>query len=296
MLQQRLRLWADLHLTSNVRAFVELQDGRTHGMDSGEVFTEENRTNVHQAFVETSHAVGDGTLKVRVGRQEIALGANRIFDPREGGNARAAFDLARVMYDQPNGWSGGLFAGYAQREAKESFSNATNYDYRLYGATVSHKLGTGPTAPKLELLYVNTDRPGLAFDTGIPGRDDRDTFSVRVDGRLAPWDYDVEGVIQRGDYRGLDIEAWYVSGILGRTFKHRWAPRVALRADAASGDKDRKDNVQNTYNPLNQAPISMRTDLSVINLISIQPQVTLQANAKDDRGSALSGLVASEHA
>jgi hypothetical protein len=289
-LQQRLRLWGDLHLTPNVRVFAEVQDGRTHGLDSGEPFIEESRADLHQAFVETSHTVGDGSLKVRVGRQEFGVGLFRIFEPREGTNARTAFDMARVMYDRPTGWSGGVFAGYALRESKASFDDATNYDYRLYGATASRHLGTGPNAPKLELLYANTDRLGIVFDTGLAGRDDRDTFSVRLDGRRAPWDYDVEGVIQRGDFRGLNVEAWYVSGAVGRTFNHRWAPRLALRIDAASGDKDRTDGEVNTYNQLYQPPISLRTDLGLSNLVSVQPQVTFRPLPKTTVGLVTAGL------
>jgi hypothetical protein len=231
-----------------------------------------------------------GRRPVRVGRQELAIGASRIFEPREGANARTAFDMARVIVDRPTGWSGGLFAGYAIRESKASFDDATNHDYRLYGATASRRLGEGSTAPKLELLYANTDRMGVAFDTGLAGRDERDTFSVRLDGRVAPWDYDVEGVIQRGDFRGLDIEAWYVSATVGRTFSHPWGPRVALRFDAASGDDDRTDGKLNTYNQLYVPPISLRTDFGVSNLVTIQPQVTFRPLPKTTVGLLTAGL------
>lgn len=289
-LQQRLRLWADWRLTPNLRAFVDIQDARSHGLDSGEPFTEESRADVHQAFLETKHSLGQGALRVRVGRQEFGVGAFRIFEPREGANARTAFDMARVIYDNPNGWSGGVFAGYAIRESKASFDDATNYDYRIYGGTASRRLGSGATAPKLEVLYANTDRIGVAFDTGLAGRDDRDTLSLRLDGRVAPWDYDVEAVIQTGDFRGLDIEAWYLSGTVGRTFNHAWAPRVAVRFDAASGDEDRTDGKLNTYNQLYVPPISLRTDLGVSNLVSIQPQVTFRPLPKTTVGLLTAGL------
>lgn len=289
-LQQRIRLWADLHATPNLRLFVDVQDARSEGLDSGEPVVEESRADIHQAFVESRHPLGDGALKVRVGRQEFGVGLFRIFEMREGANARTAFDMARVIYDRPTGWSGGVFGGYALRESKASFDDATNYDYRLYGATASRRLGSGATAPKLELLYANTDRIGIAFDTGLAGRDDRDSFSVRLDGRVAPWDYDVEGVVQRGDFRGQDIEAWYVSGTVGRTFDHPWAPRVALRVDAASGDKDRNDGTLNTYNQLYVPPISLRTDLGVSNLVTVQPQVTFRPLPKTTVGVLTAGL------
>ncbi|HEY0926130.1 alginate export family protein [Brevundimonas sp.] len=289
-LQQRLRLWADWRVTPNLRAFVDIQDARSHGLDSGEPFTEESRADVHQAFLETKHSLGQGSLRVRVGRQEFGVGAFRIFEPREGANARTAFDMARVIYDNPNGWSGGVFGGYAIRESKATFDDATNYDYRLYGATAARTLGTGATAPRLEFLYANTDRIGVAFDTGLAGRDDRDTLSVRLNGRNAPWDYDVEGVLQTGDFRGLDIEAWYVSATVGRTFDHAWKPRVAVRFDAASGDDDRTDGTLGTYNQLYVPPISLRTDLGVSNLVTIQPQVTFQPLPKTTVGLLTAGL------
>lgn len=289
-LQQRLRLWGDLHVNNNLRVFVELQDGRSHDLDSGETITEENRTDFHQAFIEAEGKFAGGRTRLRVGRQEFGIGSMRLFEPREGGNARVAFDMARVIYDNPTGWSGGVFAGYAIREAKTSFDNRTNYDYRLLGAHASRKLGEGATAPKLELLYANTDRMGVAFDTGRPGRDDRHTFSVLLDGRKQAWDYDVEGVIQRGDFRGLDIEAWYVSANAGHTFAHAWTPRLGVRIDAASGDKDRTDGKLNTYNQLNQPPISMRTDFGVSNLVTIQPQLTFKPNPKTTVGLMTAGL------
>lgn len=288
--QQRLRLWADWRVTPNLRAFVDIQDARSHGLDSGEPVIEESRADVHQAFIETKHAIGDGSLRVRIGRQEFGVGLFRIFEPREGANARTAFDMARVIYDNPNGWSGGVFGGYALRESKATFDDATNYDYRLYGATASRRLGAGATAPKLEFLYANTDRIGVAFDTGLAGGDDRDTLSLRLDGRMAPWDYDVEAVVQTGDFRGLDIEAWYLSGTVGRTFNHPWAPRVAVRFDAASGDEDRADGTLNTYNQLYVPPISLRTDLGVSNLVSIQPQVTFRPLPKTTVGLLTAGL------
>ena len=136
---------------------------------SGEPVIEENRTDLHQAFLEAKTGVGGGSLRVRAGRQEFGQGGFRLFDMREGANARVALDMVRVMYDSPTGWSGGAFAGYALREGKASWDDATNFDYRLYGATAAKTLGQGATAPKLELLYANTDRIGVAFDTGLAG-------------------------------------------------------------------------------------------------------------------------------
>jgi len=289
-LQQRLRLWGDLHLTPNLRAFVDIQDARSVGLDSGTPITEESHADFHQAFIEGSLPVGDANVRLRVGRQEFGVGAFRLFEMREGTNTRVALDLARLMVDRPTGWSGGVFGGYAVRESKASWDDATNYDYKLYGGMASRALGEGPTAPRLELFYVNTDRKGIAFDTGVAGRDDRNTYSVRVFGRRGSYDYDVEGVLQRGDFRGLDARAWYVSATGGKTFDHPWSPRVAVRFDAASGDKDRNDNKLNTYNQLYVPAVSLRTDFGVSNMVLVQPQVTFKPTQKLLVGLQTAGL------
>lgn len=305
--QTRARLWGELNLGDNLRAFVDVQDARNSGLDSGEPVIEESRADLHQAFIEARTDLAGGKLRARIGRQEFGQGAYRLFDMREGANARVALDLVRVLYDSPTGWSGGAFAGYALRESKASWDDATNYDYRLFGATAAKTLGEGATAPRLELLYANTDRMGAVFDRVGTGRDDRNTVSARLTGRVAPWDYDVEAVKQWGEFGDLDIDAWYVSGVVGRSFANvKWSPRVALRIDVGSGDKDPNDGELNSYNPLFPQPTGLRTDLGFANLILVQPEVTarptpklmvgantagLWRQSKDDGFYALSGMV-----
>ncbi|WP_312143889.1 alginate export family protein [Brevundimonas sp.] len=289
--QTRARLWSELNLGSSLRAFVDIQDARSFGLDSGTPPAEENRTDLHQAFVEGEAAVGDGVLRVRVGRQEFGVGGFRLFDMREGANARNAMDMARVIYDRPDGWSGGAFAGYALREGNASWDDATNYDYRLYGAMASRVLGAGPTAPKLELLYANTDRSVTPFDRQVAGRDDRDTLSVRLTGKVAPWDYEVEAVKQWGSFRDLDIDAWFVTAVGGRTFAGvKWTPRIAVRVDAGSGDKDPNDGKLNSFNPLFPQPAALRTDLGFANMVLVQPEVTVRPTPKLTLGANTAGL------
>lgn len=289
--QTRARLWGELNLGTSVRAFVDIQDARTSGLDSGEPVIEENRTDLHQAFIEAKTGLADGTLRVRAGRQEFGQGTFRLFDMREGANARVALDMVRVMYDSPTGWSGGVFGGYALREGKASFDDATNFDYRLFGATAAKTLGQGATAPRLELMYVNTDRLNTPFYGQVAGRDDRDTVSVRLSGKVAPWDYDVEAVKQFGSFNDLDIDAWFFSGVVGRSFADvKWSPRVAVRLDVASGDKDPNDGKLNSFNPLFPQPAALRTDLGFANMVLFQPEVTIRPTPKLTLGANTAGL------
>ena len=289
--QTRARLWGELNLGQNFRAFVDVQDARNSGLDSGEPVIEESRTDFHQAFVEAKTELAGTKLTARVGRQEMGIGSFRLFDMREGANTRVALDMVRVLYDAPNGWSGNVFAGYGIWELKTSFDDSTDYEHRIMGATAARTLGTGPTAPKMELLYVNTDRRGAVFDRLARGRDDRHTFSVRLAGKVAPWDYEIEGVKQYGDFENLDIDAWFVTGVVGRTFADvKWSPRVAVRVDAASGDDNPNDGKLNTFNPLFPQPAALRTDLGFANLIMVQPEVTFRPSPKLTVGVNTAGL------
>lgn len=289
--QTRARLWGELNLGQNFRAFVDIQDARTSGLDSGEPFIEESRTDFHQGFVEATTDFGGGKLTARVGRQEMGLGGFRLFDMREGANARSALDIVRVLYDTPSGWSGGAFAGYGIWEQKTSFDDSTDYEYRLFGVNAARTLGTGPNAPKLELLYVNTDNNWAVFDQVGTGRDDRDTVSVRLSGKLAPYDYEIEGVKQYGDFKGLDVDAWFVSAVVGRSFADvKWSPRVAVRVDIGSGDDNPNDGKLNTFNPLFPQPAALRTDLGFGNMVMIQPEITARPNPKLTVGANTAGL------
>jgi hypothetical protein len=289
--QTRARLWGELNLGQNFRAFVDIQDARNSGLDSGEPVVEESRTDFHQGFVEARTELAGTKLAARVGRQEFGVGSFRLFDMREGANARVALDMVRVLYDAPNGWSGNVFAGYGIWELKTSFDDSTDYEHRILGATAARTLGTGPSAPKMELLYVNTDRRGAVFDRMVRGRDDRHTFSVRLAGKVAPFDYEIEGVKQYGDFDALDIDAWFVTGVVGRTFADvKWSPRVAVRIDAASGDDNPNDGKLNTFNPLFPQPAALRTDLGFGNMVLIQPEVTARPNPKLTVGANTGGM------
>lgn len=289
--QTRARLWGELNLGQNFRAFVDIQDARNSGLDSGEPVIEESRTDFHQGFIEARTDFAGGSLKARVGRQEMGLGSFRLFDMREGANARVALDMVRVLYDTPSGWSGSAFAGYGIWELKTSFDDSTDYDYRLFGVNAARTLGTGPKATKLELLYVNTDNSWAVFDQVGTGRDDRDTVSVRLSGKLAPYDYEIEGVKQYGDFKGLDVDAWFITGVVGRSFADvKWSPRVAVRVDIGSGDDNPNDGKLNTFNPLFPQPAALRTDLGFANMVLIQPEITARPSAKLTVGANTAGL------
>ena len=93
---QRLSFHTDLQLGKNVRFFGELQHGYK---TEEEEFLQSDIVDIHQGFIELTTSKTDNKLKLRLGRQEMKLGAGRLVDLRVGTNIRRSFDMGRLTYE-----------------------------------------------------------------------------------------------------------------------------------------------------------------------------------------------------
>ena len=94
--QHRLFLNADLHLTDYVRIFVQFGNFERVGDRGVTSTTDINQFDVTQAFVDLRPPplLGDSPV-VRVGREEMSYGFQRLIAVREGPNLRRDFDGVR---------------------------------------------------------------------------------------------------------------------------------------------------------------------------------------------------------
>lgn len=109
---QRYMLHGDLWLWDRARVFLQLQSGWTLGRAGGPGPTDEDRLDVHQAFVEVrpwEHA--DEALQVRLGRQEWQFGSARLVSVREGPNVRLTFERVRTRWGA-HAWDVSAFAAW----------------------------------------------------------------------------------------------------------------------------------------------------------------------------------------
>ena len=103
-LLQRYLVSTDWHFGGHLRVFGELQSGLAHGRVGPLVPTFINRLDLHQAFIDYLPVKGTRhPLRIRVGRQEMALGAGRLISSGEGLNVRRSFD--GVQHDRTAGSS-----------------------------------------------------------------------------------------------------------------------------------------------------------------------------------------------
>lgn len=245
-LMQRLQAHADLHLLDDrLRAFVQLQNTRVMGKDLYSP-TDESRNDVHQAFIDSHFHFTQGTLTARIGRQEMAYGAQAWVTYRDVPNIRQTFDGLRLGMSWKQGAKLDAFAVRPVRLDVDSFDDGSNNDVKFYGL-----YGTLPLDRTWNVdLYafgLETEERRLA---GLSGSEKRYTVGTRIFGIHGPYDWSWDLAGQFGDMAGADIRAWGLSTDSGYSFAGPWRARLGLRIDMASGDQRAGDSRVETFDPL----------------------------------------------
>lgn len=261
----RAYVHTDWHFGTHWRVFVEgrwsdltdrdLPGGKREALDY-------DRGDIWNAFIEAKYPVGGPTLTVRVGRQELQYGAQRLISPLDWVNNRRIFDgvLLRLKGSE-RPWQLDAFVTAPVRIDGNSLTwNDTVYQTLFSGVYYTQKFGG-----KKQFAF---DVYALALNTihDLPIEEDRYTLGGRVYGQVTPqWSFDVEAAYQFGcrDYQGLfypvgrlpidddTISAWMFTAETTYTFTEvSWKPYAGIGFDYASGDNDRSDGRLGTFSPL----------------------------------------------
>lgn len=242
----RTRLSARVALTERIGAFVQIQDVRLWGSEQSTTDATADALDVHQAWIELGDPV-EGSLGLRLGRQELAYGGQRLIGALDWAQQARAFDGARLRY-RPG--AALTLDGLAMRIGD---ADAGQPDSGLYGL-----YATLAAAGSLEgyLFYHTRD----AF-AGLPPTSEDLSERFTVGGR---WAASAAGF----DWR---LEAAYQDGRIGEpavtgigSFEDISAYLVALRAgtrigpdfgiqvwyDRLSGDDDPDDGTDRVFDTL----------------------------------------------
>ena len=248
-LLQRYMAHIDLHLGGRVRIFGQLKSGLEDGRTGGPRVIDEDKLDLHQAFVDLLLiSAARHSVKLRAGRQELALGARRLVSAREGPNVRQSFDGVRFMLST-NIWNIDILATRPVQTKVGFFDDLPAPGQSLWGIYATrplHSLAGG----NVDFYYLGLDRTRARFEQGIAS-EIRHSFGTRLWGQRNAWDYDVEPILQAGSFGSGNIRAWAMESETGYTIRSwHWSPRFAIRADAASGDRDPTNPDLQTFNPL----------------------------------------------
>lgn len=150
---QRAEVHGDLRIGSQVQVFVQLDDARPFGKNSVSV-VDKNPVDLAQAFVAVTQPVGDGLVKFRVGRQEMAFDLQRFISVRDGPNVRQAFDAVWGDYEiGPWRWIAYASQPVQYRDVS-SFDDVSNRDLTFSGVRFERQ-GVGPgDLSGLSLIHI----------------------------------------------------------------------------------------------------------------------------------------------
>jgi hypothetical protein len=246
----RIRLQATVAPSTSLSFHAQVQDARVAKKTVGPTAAPFSAPfDLRLATVDVGSTSSPVTL--RVGRQELAYGEQRLVGHVSWLNAARTFDGAKVTV-RTRAFSADAFATSVVRLIDGAFDRSGNGN-RFAGAyaTTARLLPGASVEP-----YVFWRREvNLRSETAAVGNLSQATVGVRVAGRLpARFDYGVEMAIQRGSLGSDEIKAWAGHWQLRQSLPGRGAARLVGEYNFASGDQDPSDGHRGTFDQLYPTP------------------------------------------
>ena len=269
---QRTEVDADLRV-GPVQTFVQLQSDFAPGK-ARLTPVDQDRLDLEQGFVAAVEPVGDGILKVRVGRQQFAFDLQRFVSVRDGPNVRQSYDAAWLDYELPR-WR---FIGYLSQPVVNrdlrAFDDYSSGRLTFSGLRVERKVFG---SDELSAYWSRFTQDAVTY-AAVKGDERRDVFDGRFAGAAQGLDWDFEAMGQVGAFAGQTISAWAFGTRTGYTLAQApWQPRLGLQFDGASGDADPRDHTLGTFNPLfpNGYYVTLSGYTGYVNFVHLKPSITL---------------------
>ncbi|SMO53707.1 Alginate export [Balnearium lithotrophicum] len=224
------------------------------GLALGEKITESdgvsgttNTVNMHEAYMLLSNPFGIDNVIVKLGRQEVNLGNQRLVGAVGWSQAGRSLDGILVGYVAGDYGLAGFFYGKLKDDAKlGAWATPTvedEPDIDLYVATWQGKFkpfGVGGTY-ELTDIYVNPTTPALGVDADVNTIYGRVTPAFDTD--FAKIKVNLEGAYQSGSAGKPDFGGYMFSVGAGADFDQvAWTPSVFLGYDYYSGDDNPNDD------------------------------------------------------
>ncbi len=237
--EERLRLEFNLKFIENMRFFIQLQDA--HVFDPA--FTEkdfyppyspyQNPLDIRQFFIEYQN-IAATAFGVKIGRQTVFYGDNRILGPGEWCNVgRYFWDGAKLSY-RLNKWKTDLFA------AKQVMSNPYEIDI------VHSPVFMGGIYSVFTFFNPATDLFCILKSDKMNGLRSY-TAGSRVDGNFSMLFYSGTFAYQFGDTGTKKINAYGYNTKLGYLLPKLWMSEIGIEYSFASGDNDLHDKTYKTF-------------------------------------------------
>jgi hypothetical protein len=268
---QRYMFHVRRKLGTRAQALVEMKSGIELGRTGGPRVPDEDVFDLHQGYVD----VRLGIMNLRVGRQELQFGSSRLISVRDL-NVRQSFDAVRGTVVRA-AWHLDGFASWPVTTHPNALDDSTDQARRLWGVYGVHH--SARSSHTVDLYYLGYGRDNARFDGGR-GRELRHSIGTRLSGSTGTANYNVEAVGQWDSVGQSRIRAWGVASDTGYRLSLSMRPRLGLRADTTSGDRDPMDTTLGTFNALfaSAAYFGLIATSGPANHLDVQPQLGLEVS------------------
>jgi len=256
-------LHADLKYRNLLRVYVESIDAFVSARNEPQLPYQQDRFDLNQGFFDLRVLGEANPLTLRVGRQELSYGKERLVGILDWANVPRRFDGAKIfyhtsafdidafwtkpvvfMYEQPTSpWSPQIADGLTRKPDHPRWEQQFFGFYSTYKGIPSHAL---------DVYFLSLlDDGNLLNVNGRFGDLSLFTFGGRFGGTIGDFDHDTEVAGQWGDWAGDSVRAWMIANDTGYTLKSLpMSPRIGAGLDFASGDRTRGDGTIGTFNQL----------------------------------------------
>jgi hypothetical protein len=236
----RVRLGARVTPAPRVRVYVQLQDSRALGQE-GSPSTAIDNLDLHQAFVDLD-SLGGLPVEVRLGRQELLYGDQRLVSPLDWHNVGRSWDGVRARGRRRAVQLDGFLTWVA--EGRKAGSD------RLFAGLYLAWKGPHGVGADLYHFWRSFGDSGFVSEGGRGGSLDDRTAGARL--RIAAGRLDAcgEAALQRGRRAGDRVESWAAAAKLSAGLDAGGRLKATAEYLFASGDRNVADGEAGRFDPL----------------------------------------------
>ncbi|MBI4443942.1 MAG: alginate export family protein [Acidobacteria bacterium] len=273
---QRIRLNARLRLNERITGLVQLQDSRFWGQ---EVSTASNEFNVdvHQAYLQVERFLTT-PVSLRIGRQELAYGNERLVGAFGWDTVGRAFDGGKLSYSAARSSWDFFFSRVADRRNAGRGSGSQDL-IGMYG-----RVGKSGSRAGLEpyALYLRDGQELRGERAGARPEPVRIlTLGFRHFAQFPEgFSYDFENAYQVGQNGPDTHRAAAVAAVARYRASGRFSPEVGFEYDFATGDDDARNGRSGEFNnlfPTNHAHYGYADYMGWRNMQDFKPYFSFQA-------------------
>ncbi|MFO0804743.1 MAG: alginate export family protein [Gemmataceae bacterium] len=241
----RVRTYGDLWYRDDFRIYAEFIGAYSTPQTLAPLPTDKNDADFLNLFVDVKVAeLGGDPAYVRLGRQELLFGSQRLVSPLEWANTRRTFQGVRA-FRQTEKWD---FDAFWVQPVIPNVTNLdpTDHNQDFAGAWFTYRPKKGRN---IDLYYLMRENTNASAALGIPtGNFTRHTIGSRYAGAEGQLLFDAEAAVQFGSQSGRDVFAGMATGGLGWNFKDApLSPTLWAYYDFASGGGPNRGTA-NTFN------------------------------------------------